>query len=80
MLVLQSTADLRKHLRQTIHDMQKGKISNAAARTRINAIRAFLDTLKVDIAAVQLGRDVPALSFGAEENNLSQVSKLRNHS
>ena len=62
-MTIRNTRELRAFIQKTIDGLQNGTLSNSVARTQINAARAFLDTVKVDIAALQLGRDLQPAEF-----------------
>lgn len=78
-MIIQSTSDLRAFLRETIQEVQAGKISNTVARTKLYAAKAFIDTLKVDIAISHLGRTLEPAVFDLEtiavpRNKIGSVS------
>lgn len=52
---MNNTADVRKFLNDTIKQMQSKEISNAIARSRLMAAKIYIDTVKVDVAAIHLG-------------------------
>lgn len=57
------TSELRDSLNKLLSEVESGKVSNAAARTRVNISRAMLETLKVEIAAASLGTAFTPLSL-----------------
>lgn len=47
--------------------MKNGEISNAVARSRLLAARIYVDTVKVDLVAIQLGQSVAkSLTFNGK--------------
>ena len=61
--MFRSTADIRDFIQTTIEDIQQGRVTNAVARTRLNAARTYLDTIKVDMAAAHMGVELKPLVF-----------------
>lgn len=57
------TSDVRKFLNDTLKGMEKGELTNAQVRARLLAARVYIDTVKVDIAAVNLGKSIKSLTF-----------------
>jgi hypothetical protein len=70
---MQSTSEVRRFIEDTIHLVKNGEISNSVARTRLYAAKAYIDTLKVDIAVTQLGRELLPATFDTQP----QAPRLR---
>lgn len=60
-----TTSDLRNYLADLLEGVEAGKISNATARARVGIVKAMVDTLKVEIAATALGREIHPLVLEA---------------
>lgn len=60
---LKSTADIRTLLSETLRGLDNGTTSTSIARIKVQAARAFLDTVKVELAAAAFGKDTPAITF-----------------
>lgn len=60
---LKSTADIRTLLSSTLKGLDNGTTSTSIARIKVQAARAFLDTLKVELAAASFGKEAPAVTF-----------------
>ena len=64
---MNNTTEIRKFLNETINQMKNGEISNAVARSRLLAARIYVDTVKVDLVAIQLGQSVAkSLTFNGK--------------
>jgi len=65
--MLKSTHEVREFLRATLVGMQDGRYSTSMARTRILLARAVIDTVKVELVAANLGREVHVVTFDTGE-------------
>lgn len=61
--MIKSTEDLRGKLIAIFEEIEAGKISNTTARVKVAAAKAILDTVKIEIAAAQLGKQFSSVSF-----------------
>lgn len=64
---IQTTEDLRDDVLQIRQDLRNGKISNAVARTLIQAAKVAMDTLSLEIKAKQLGCDFESVHLHYED-------------
>lgn len=62
-VMFKTTEDLRHAMNKLYQDLEKGKVTNSAARTRVYIAKAMIDTIKVEIAAANLGKDFTAVGF-----------------
>lgn len=75
--MFKSTSDLRNTLNQLYSDLQGNKVSNSSARARVQIAKTILDTLKIEIAAANLGKQFSAVHFDETENTLPAPEKIR---
>lgn len=76
-MILQTTADLRTAMVALFHDVEAGQISNSTARARVLVAKVIIDTLKVEIAAANLGRQFSAVSFDETERIADHEKKIK---
>lgn len=70
----QTTQDLRKQLQIIVDGLQKGIIAVSTARAQIAGIQAQLNSLRLEMNAVTLGRPFEAVSLDEDIRNRPAVN------
>ncbi len=65
--MFKTTEDLRNAMVKLYDDIEAGKVTNSQARTRAYVAKTIVDTLKVEITAAALGKNIDALAFTQSE-------------
>ena len=77
-MMFKTTADLREAMNKLYADVESGRVTNTAARMKVQVAKVMLDTIKVEIGAAALGKQFSAVRFDESETApLPPVVELR---
>ncbi len=72
--MFKTTGDLRTAMVKLYQDVEQGKVTASVARAKVQVAKTIVDTLKVEIAAANLGKQFGTVRF--DEIETSDIKRV----